>query len=209
MENNYVLEEITYTKKKKFLFELRDIFAGTAFPFMISVLFSATIIAYSSYRQDLGVSLLALIGGEALFIISLVIFGRANGAAAYRKFVLNEKKRQLNSSDERAVYHTGEYALWKGALIGFLITIPFIIIQIIELIASNVFCSFCLEYIFAWAYCPFSYLGERYEALSFIMVLMPVAVHMLAYYLGKIKEEKIQEQIAVESEKAKKKKRRK
>ena len=41
------------------------------------------------------------------------------------------------------------------------------------------------------------------------MVLMPVAVHMLAYYLGKIKEEKIQEQIAIESEKAKKKKRRK
>ncbi len=209
MENNYVLEEITYTKKKKFLFELKDILAGTAFPFIISVLFSATIIAYSAYREDLGVSLLALIGGEALFIISLVIFGRANGAAAYRKFVLNDKKRQLGSSDERAVYRTGEYALWKGALIGFLITVPFIIIQIIELIASNVFCSFCLEYIFAWAYCPFSYLGEEYEALSFIMVLMPVAVHMLAYYLGKIKEEKIQEQIAIESEKAKKKKRRK
>ena len=45
MENNYVLEEITYTKKKKFLFELKDILAGTAFPFIISVLFSATIIA--------------------------------------------------------------------------------------------------------------------------------------------------------------------
>lgn len=205
MENNYVLEEITYSKKRKFLFELRDIFAGTAFPLMISVLFSATIIAYSSYRDDLGVSLLALIGGEALFIISLVIFGRANGAAAYRKFVLNEKKRELNSSDERAVYHTGEYALWKGALIGFLVAVPFIIIQIIELAASNVFCSFCLQYVFAWAYCPFSYLGEEWQALNFIMVLLPVGVHMLAYYLGKIKEEKIQEQIAIESQKARKK----
>lgn len=205
MENNYILEEITYTKKKKFAYELKDLLAGAAFPFIISVLFSATIIAYSSYREDLGVSLLALIGGEALFIISLIIFGRANGAAAYRKFVLNDKKRELNSSDEHAVYRTGEYALWKGALIGFIITIPFIIIQIIELCASNVFCSFCLEYIFAWAYCPFSYLGEKFEALNFIMVLLPVGVHMLAYYLGKIKEEKIQEQIAIESQKAKKK----
>lgn len=205
MENNYVLEEITYNKKRKFLFELKDIFAGTAFPLMISVLFSATIIAYSSYRDDLGVSLLALVGGEALFIISLVIFGRANGAAAYRKFVLNEKKRELNSSDERAVYHTGEYALWKGALIGFLVALPFIIIQIIELAVSNVFCSFCLQYVFAWAYCPFSYLGEEWQALNFIMVLLPVGVHMLAYYLGKVKEEKIQEQIAIESQKARKK----
>lgn len=205
MENNYILEEITYKKKKKFAYELKDLLTGAAFPFIISVLFSATIIAYSSYREDLGVSLLALIGGEALFIISLIIFGRANGAAAYRKFVLNDKKRELNSSDERAVYRTGEYALWKGALIGFIITIPFIIIQIIELCASNVFCSFCLEYIFAWAYCPFSYLGEKFEALNFIMVLLPVGVHMLAYYLGKIKEEKIQEQIAIESQKAKKK----
>lgn len=205
MENNYVLEEITYSKKRKFLFELKDIFAGTAFPLMISVLFSATIIAYSSYRDDLGVSLLALVGGEALFIISLVIFGRANGAAAYRKFVLNEKKRELNSSDERAVYHTGEYALWKGALIGFLVALPFIIIQIIELAVSNVFCSFCLQYVFAWAYCPFSYLGEEWQALNFIMVLLPVGVHMLAYYLGKVKEEKIQEQIAIESQKARKK----
>ncbi len=205
MENNYVLEEITYSKKRKFLFELKDIFAGTAFPLMISVLFSATIIAYSSYRDDLGVSLLALVGGEALFIISFVIFGRANGAAAYRKFVLNEKKRELNSSDERAVYHTGEYALWKGALIGFLVALPFIIIQIIELAVSNVFCSFCLQYVFAWAYCPFSYLGEEWQALNFIMVLLPVGVHMLAYYLGKVKEEKIQEQIAIESQKARKK----
>lgn len=196
MENDVTVEGITYSKKRKFLFELKDLLAGIAFPFIITIIFSSTVIAFSAYSGDLGVSLLALFGGEVLLIIALLIFGRANGAAAYGKTVLYERKRALGSGDELAVYGTGEYKLWKGMLIGFIITVPFIIVQIIQLAAPNMVCSFFLQYIFAWAYCPFSLLGESYQALNFIMILLPVGVHTLGYFLGKLKGIKVQEELA-------------
>lgn len=205
MEDEIELEQITYSKKRKVAFEIKDMLAGLIFPFVITVIFSATIIAFSAYNGDLTVKLLALIGGEVLLVVALIIFGRANGAAAYRKTVLHERKRTLGSSDERAVYGTGEYRLWKGALIGFIITVPFIIFQIIQLAVPNTFCSFCLQYLFAWAYCPFSALGERYQALNFIMILLPVGVHMLGYHLGKLKEIKVQEALASQELESKKK----
>ena len=196
MENDIQLEQITYSKKRKLLFELKDLFAGVAFPFIISIVFSSTVIMFASFDADLAVQLVALVGGEVLFTGALVIFGRANGAAAYRKTVSHERKRSLGSSDERVAYGTGEYKLWKGALIGFMITVPFILVQIIELIVPNVFCGFCLEYVFAWAYYPFSFLGKSYQALNFIMIILPVGVHTLGYFLGKLKEIKVQEELA-------------
>ncbi len=209
MADNIQLEQITYSKKRKFLFELNDLLAGIAFPFIISVIFSATVISFSAYDGDLAISLLALIGGEVMFVAAMFIFGRANGAAAYKKTILYDRKRSLGSSDELAVYGTGEYKLWKGAFIGFAVCIPFIIIQLIELCVHNTFCSFCLRYIFAWAYCPFSYLGERFEALNFIMILLPVLTHMLGYFLGKLKQIKVQEELASQELESKKGKRRK
>ncbi len=209
MEDEIELEKITYSGKRKFLFEVKDMLAGIAFPFIVSLIFSATIISFAAYEGDLGVSLVALIGGEALFIASLVVFGRANGMAAYKKTVLNEKKRSLGSSDERVVYHTGEYRLWKGIFLGFAICIPFLIIQTIELCVDNTFCSFCLKYLFAWAYYPFSFLGESYQALNYIMVLVPVGVHTLGYFLGKLKEIKVQEDLASQELERKGKRRKK
>ena len=186
MENDFEKIRVTYSTKRKILLEIRDMLASMAFPFMISLIFSASVISFASYDGDLAIKLIALIGGEVMFVGALVIFGRANGASAQRKTILYNRKRALNSTDELSVYGTGEYKLWKGFVIGFVICVPFIIIQIIELAAPNTFCSFCLKYLFAWAYYPFSFLGEKYQALNFILVLLPVGVHALSYYLGTV-----------------------
>lgn len=208
-EGGLEYEQITYSKKRRIAFEIKDLLSGIAFPFIVSVIFSSTVISFASFDGDLGVALLALIGGEALFAAAMVVFGRANGASAYKKTVLHERKRSLGSSDELAVYGTGEYAVWKGLFIGFAVCIPFIIVQIVELCVSNTFCSFCLKYIFAWAYYPFSFLGERFQALNFIMILLPVLTHLLGYYLGKLKEIKVQEELASQELESKKKRKRK
>jgi len=186
---------ITYSAKRKFWLELCDLLQGTAFPFIIMVIFSSTIIAFTA-SEDLVVSLIALIGGEALLCAALIMFGRANGSEAYRKTVENDRKRLLGSSDEKTVYCTGEYSLVKGAVIGLIVCVPFLIFQTVELCIDNDFCMFCLEYVCAWAYCPFSYLGKAYMPLNYMMIIVPVALMTLGYHLGKLKQIKIQEELA-------------
>lgn len=208
METEFQIQPITYSTKRKILFEIKDLLAGLAFPFVISLIFSATFIAFSA-SEDLAIKILAIVGGEIMFVIALLIFGRANGAAAYRKLLLHDQQRSLGSSDERVHYCTGEYRIWKGLLIGFIITVPFIIIQIIQLAAPNTFCSFCLQYLFAWAYCPFSLLDKQYQALDFLMVLLPTGVHALGYYLGKLREIKVQEELKSQELESKKKRKKK
>ncbi len=208
MEENNGLEQITYSNKRKFWFELKDIFAGVAFPFILMIILSSTIIAFAGYGDDVAVNVVAVAGGEIMLIAAFVVFGRANGSAAYRKHIQNEQKRSLGSTDETAVYHTGEYAIWKGLTIGFICCVPFIIFQVIELCAPNTFTAFCLRYVCAWAFYPFSYLGESFQALNFIMIIVPVAAHTVGYYIGKRKEIKIQkklEETNVKPEKGRKK----
>lgn len=202
MENNEnidIEEETTppaaYSRGRKFRLELVDMLQGVAFPFIIMVVFSASIIAFAS-SEDLSISLLALIGGEIMLVAALIMFGRANGSEAYRKTVENDRKRLLHSSDEKCFYRTGEYALWKGAVIALITCIPFVIFLSIELIVDNSVCMFCLQYIFGWAYYPFSYLGKSYMALSFISIIIPVATMTVGYYLGKLRQLKIQEELA-------------
>lgn len=185
-------DEIKPTKSKALL-EFKDILAGVAFPFILTLVISSTILVFASYSKDLVIRLMALIGGEIMLAVSLVLFGRANGSTAYNKTLLHAQKRELGSTDETVVCRTGEYALWKGALIGFILCIPFIIFQIIELCAHNVVSSFCLQYMCGWAYYPFSFLGADYQALGFIMMIMPVGTHMLGYHLGKLKRIKARE----------------
>ena len=210
MENKIESEQITYSKKRKFWFEIKDLLAGIAFPFIITIVFSTTIISFSSDRDaDLTIKLISMIGGEILLIAAMIIFGRANGSSAYKKTVLHDRKRALGSADEFAVYGTGEYKLWKGFLLGFLVTVPFIIFLIIELIVPNTFCSFCLKYVFAWAYSPVTFFDEKLQALSFVMVLLPTGVHALGYYLGKLKELKVQQNIASQENERKNKRKRK
>lgn len=175
-------------KKRKVLLEIKDMLMGTAFPFILMIVLNATIISYASYKEDIFVSLLALIGGEIMFIASLLLFGRANGANAYRNTVVHEKKRELGTSEETALLGTGEYALWKGAVIGGILLIPFLIFQTIELIVPNAFCSFCLQYACGWAYYPFSYLGDGYQGLNYICIIIPVGAHVLGYYWGKLRQ---------------------
>ncbi|MGN1104050.1 MAG: hypothetical protein ACI4QI_04165 [Candidatus Coproplasma sp.] len=199
MENNLFDDnaQFQYSTKRKLWLEFKDLMAGCAFPFIIMVIFSSTLITFSVSREiDLYIRLISLIGGELMFGGALFIFGRANGSEAYRKTVENGRKRELNSSDESVLYHTGEYALWKGALIGFIISIPAIIILIVQVCVRNNFCTFMLQYVFSWIYSPFSFLDESYEALSFIMVLFPVAIMTIGYYFGKLRQIKIQEELA-------------
>lgn len=170
------------------------------------IVISSTVIMFASYSGDLGVSLAALVGGEIMLVAALVMFGRANGNAAYGKTVLNRQKRELGSTDERVVCGTGEYALWKGVLIGVILCLPFVIFQVIELCYDNAVCTFCLLYVFGWAYYPFSYLGKSYQALNFIMIILPVAAHTLGYYLGKLKQIKIQQAVAEMHENKKRRK---
>ena len=122
---------------KKVLAEIKDILVGLAFPVIVMLVISSTILVYASYTEDLAVSLIACIGGEILLTASLVIFGRANGLAAYKKTALNAQKRELGSREEGVLNRTGEYALWKGALIGVILALPFIIFQSIQLGAPN------------------------------------------------------------------------
>lgn len=186
--------------------EFKELLADAAFPFIVMLVLSTMIILFADYSDDLGVSLAALIGGEIMFTAALVIFGRANGSTAYGKTVLNNQKRELGSTEEKVVCRTGEYALWKGALVAAMICVPFIIVQIIELCYANVYTGFCLKYMFGWAYYPFSYLGKSYQALNFIMILLPLTAHTVGYHLGKLHQIKIQQAIAERKENKKRRK---
>ncbi len=189
----------TTSKKRKFWLEFKDLIAGVAFPLIVTIIFSSAIISFAS-TSDLALCIIALVGGEIMLIGALIIFGRANGAHAYKNTVEHAQKRELGSSDEKVGYGTGEYALWKGAVIALMVCVPFVIFQTIELIVPNSFTSFCMRYIFAWAYYPFSFLGQKFQALNYIMIILPVGVHMLGYHLGKLKEIKIRKKLAESAE---------
>lgn len=187
------------SKGRKFVLELKDLLAGVAFPLIVTIIFSSAIISFAS-TSDLALSIIALVGGEIMLIGALIIFGRANGSNAYKNTIEHAQKRELGSSDEKVLYGTGEYALWKGAVIALMVCVPFIIFQTVELIVPNTFTGFCMRYVFAWAYYPFSYLGAKYQALDYIMIILPVGVHMLGYYLGKLREMKIRAKLAESAE---------
>lgn len=192
-------------KREKFFWELKDLFTGAAFPFILMCVLSTSIIMFAA-ADDLAIQLLAVVGGDLLFLIAYVIFGRQNGAVAYRKLVLNETKRKLDSSDKRAVYATGEYALWKGAVIPLITCVPFVIFQAVQLVHPNPFTDFMLQYTCGWAYFPVSLTGAP-QALDFLFIAFPVAAHLVGYVLGKKKEEKEQDKIAEDGRTSGKKRR--
>ena len=196
-------------KKRKVLLEIKDLLMGTAFPFILMIVINSTILAYASYKDDVMVRLIALIGGEIMFVASLVLFGRANGATAYRNTLVNSKKRELGSTEEKVLYKTGEYALWKGAVIGGILVLPFFIFQTVELIYPNVVCSFCLQYACGWAYYPFYGLGKSYQALNYICMIIPVGAHIGGYYWGKFRQIKVEKSYGEKNRNGKGKGRRK
>ena len=179
-------------KRQRILLEIRDLLTGAAFPFMLQLILSVSVILYADYNEDAAIQAFALAIGESMLIGAYVIFGRQNGISAYRKTVVTEKKRELQTNEIRAYYKTGEYAIWKGAIIAVITVIPFIIFQFIECVAPNTVCEFVLKYAFGWAAYPFIVFGVNIQWLNFLWIVIPVGVHTAAYWWGGIKEKKRQ-----------------
>ena len=193
---------------KKFLLELKDLLVGAAFPLMLSLILSSTIISYAAYgnEDDLGLKIVVLLVGEVLIIAATVIFGKQNGMTAYKKTVQNGNKRKVNANDDGSRLYIGEYSLVKGALIPLVSCIPFIIFQIIEGAYHNTVCEFALMYAFGWAYFPFKLAGIS-QWLNLIWIIPYAGVHLGAYvWGGKTEKKKLDQLAAAEEVKGNKKK---
>lgn len=179
---------------------------GAAFPLMLQLVFSASIILFADYSEETALRLVALFGGEFMLIGAYLLFGRQNGSVAYRNKIQNEKKRELGTSELKPLYKTGEYALYKGFIIGFISTIPFIFVEFIQCLAPNTVCEFLLKYAFGWAAYPFAVIeeipsvGDLSEWLNFIWVVFPVCIHAGAYFWGASLEMKRQKKLAEANE---------
>ena len=185
---------------KKFLLELKDLLVGAAFPFMLSLILCSTIISYVGYGgDDLGLKIVILLVGEIMIIAATVIFGKQNGATAYKKTVQNGNKRKVNANDDGSRLYIGEFSLVKGALIPLIACIPFIIFQIVEGAYHNDVCEFALMYAFGWAYFPFKLAGVS-QWLNFIWIIPYAGVHLGAYIWGGKTEKKKQDQLAAAEE---------
>lgn len=180
-------------KRQRILLEIKDLLVGAAFPLMLQLVLSASVIMLSAYGGDKAVEILVVVVGELMLGAAYFIFGRQNGVSAYRKTVLTQKKRDLNSTDIKVYYRTGEYAIWKGVVIGVISVIPFMIFEFINCLAQNSVCEFILKYAFGWAACPFEVIDSSLsEWLNFLWIIFPVAVHTGAYVFGAKREEKRQ-----------------
>lgn len=175
--------------------EIKDLLTGAAFPLMLQLIFSASIIIFADYGDDLGIQIVCLVVGELLLGAAYVIFGRQNGISAYRRTVQGEKKRALDPFDETAKLRIGEYALWKAFAIGVISCIPYALFQFIECLAHNDVCTFVLKYAFGWAVYPFEVIGGVSSWLNFIWIIVPVAIHAAAYIWGASLEKKRQSQV--------------
>ena len=192
-------------KRQRILLEIKDILIGAAFPLMLQLVLSASVIMFADTNGEIEIQAFALAMGEIMLIAAYVIFGRQNGISAYRKTVVSSKKREMQSDDIKVYYKTGEYAIWKGIVIGALSTIPFILFQFIQCLAHNTFCEFILKYAFGWATYPFIVFGVETDWLNFIWIIIPVGVHTLAYFWGGYRERKRQELLEKAQEIGKKK----
>lgn len=165
--------------------------AGAAFPIIIQLVFSSTILAFAD-SDDLAIRLLSIIGGEIFIVGAYVIFGKQSGVTAYKNTVSGERKRALGSNDPKAVFRTGEYALWKGFVIAFISVMPYLVVQTVDLFYSNIVTEFMLRYCFGWAYYPLKYTGAH-AAYNYLWCVVLIAVHGVAYFVGKLRGEKQQQ----------------
>lgn len=180
-------------KWQRILLETRDFLAGAAFPLMLQLVLSASVILFADANGELAIQAFALVVGEIMLIAAYVIFGRQNGISAYRKTVVMGKKREMGATDAKVYYKTGEYAIWKGIVIAAVSVIPFMLFQFIQCLAPNKFCEFILKYAFGWATYPFFVFGVETSWLNFIWIVVPIGVHTAAYFWGGYSERKKQE----------------
>ncbi|MDE7330222.1 MAG: hypothetical protein K2N30_03910 [Clostridia bacterium] len=188
-------------KSKKIGYEILDLLAGAAFPFMLMLILSATVIGYISYggQEDIALKAVILVVGEVMLAAATFIFGKQNGASAYKKTVQNAGKRDAGSNELNVKFFTGEYALYKGIIIPLIACLPFIIVNLIYAVYPDKTCEFMLSYMFGWAYYPFA-LPKLSPYLNYILLIPYVAVHAFAYYYGGKTEKKKQEIIANQNE---------
>lgn len=196
--------------KKIILAEIKDIITGAAFPFMLQLIISASVILFADYSEAV-MRVVALVFGELLLIAAYVIFGRQNGLTAFRRAVHSEKISELHEGDAPQRVKAGEYSVWKGFAIGFASVIPFMLLQFVQCVAPNIVTEFLLKYAFGWAAFPFIVIGQAVGELSqwlnFIWIVVPVGVHAAAYVYG-AKREEIRQRKAAEMQAAKDKRRR-
>lgn len=191
-------------KGKKIKLELVDLLSGAAFPLMLMIVLSASIISFAS-SDDLTLDIVILVVGEIFLTAVLIIFGRQNGIVAYRKSVQQGKKREIGTVDTKALLGAGEYSIYKGFVIGFIACVPFIIFQIINCVLPNSFCEFLLKYAFGWAYYPLSFANVS-QWLNLLWVIPALCIHALGYFIGGTMEKKKQDEMAeLQSRKDKKK----
>lgn len=194
--------ELTNEQKKKGIWlEIKDLFTGAAFPVMLQLILSASIILFvDALSEDTALQIVVLVIGELLFMGAYTIFGRQNGITAYRRTVQNAKKRELQADDLTCWLKTGDYAVWKGIVIGLITVIPFMFVQFIHCVAPNLVCEFILKYAFGWAAYPFIVIGqaagEFSQWLNYIWIIVPVGVHTAAYVWGASIEKKRRQKVA-------------
>lgn len=178
-------------KGLRFWYELRDLLAGAAFPFMLQLIINATFIGLTSsiiQTNDIALSIVMLSIGEVLMGVAYFIFGRQNGATSVKKILNHSKKLEIGSKDKQAEFGTGEYSAYKGFLIALITCVPYMIFQLVQCCAPNSFCGFLLQYVFGWAAIPFTFAENISPWLNFLFVLYPVAVHAFAYIFFAHKE---------------------
>ena len=182
---------------KKIHLELKDLLAGAAFPLMLSLILSSTVISYAAYgnEEDLGLKIVVLVVGEVLVFAATVIFGKQNGVTAYKRTVQNGNKRKVNSNDLSSKFYIGEYSLVRGALIPVISCIPFIIFQIVGAAYYNDVCESALMYAFGWAYFPFG-LAKLSPWLNLLWIIPYAGAHIAAYAWGGKTEKRKQDQLA-------------
>ncbi len=191
-------EKMVLTSKqkfKKFGLEFVDMLKGAAFTIIVMCVFSSLIIMFSSYTDEIAVQLIAIIGGEGMLIAALVIFARTNGSEAYKTTLTNNTKRMIKSKEQKVIFKTGEYAVWKGFVIGFITVVPFIILQTIYCIHEYYFVYVLIDYSCGWAVEPFNMAGNIPQPVYFVMALIPIAMHGGFYIYGKHWEAKRQAKI--------------
>lgn len=182
-------------KNKKFWLELKDLLVGAAFPVMLMLIFGASILSFCS-TGEIPIRILVLVIGEVMLAVAYFVFGRQNGVTAMRKTVSQSKKREAYSDDLKSRLHTGEYAIWKGVVIGLISCIPFIIFQIIGAAAPNTVCDFVLKYCFGWAYYPLSFVEGVSGFVNLVWIIPLCGLHTGAYVFGAAQEKKKQAKIA-------------
>lgn len=190
-------------KRKAVGYEIRDLLAGAAFPFMIQLVFSASIILFADISTgDLALRIVALVFGEGLLIGAYVVFGRQNGIQGERKTVQNAARRE-NCDDLKSHFKVGEYALWKGFAVGAITCVPYVIFQIVNCAFPNTVVEFLLKYAFGWATYPLS-LTEISDWLNLVWIIPLTCIHAAAYAWGGALERKRRQKVAARGGKAEK-----